>query len=213
MTIVAPHVNSVNMSTRRQILDEARELFLESGLAGFSMRGVAERVGVTATALYRHFDGKDALLASLLGEAFATFGSYLGRALAGQTPLERFRLTGKGYVDFALDHPRDYALMFLTDCEDLGYERISEELAQRSRGTFEFVVDRAKECLDAGVFAPRDPREIGLHAWAVLHGLVSLWLLGQLRQSMDRTGFDRQVELAIDLIELSLTRKDSPRRK
>ncbi len=213
MTTSVPDVNTVNMSTRRQILDEARELYLEAGLAGFSMRGVAERVGVTATALYRHFASKDALLASLLGEAFATFGSYLGRALGGQTPLERFRLTGKGYVDFALDHPRDYALMFLTNCKDLGYERISEELAQRSRGTFEFVVDRAKECLDAHVFAPRDPREIGLHVWSTLHGLVSLWLLGQLHRSMDRSGFERQVELALDLIELSLTRNEPPRRR
>ena len=71
------------MDTRQQILCEAREVFLENGLSGFSMRTVAQRVGVTATALYRHFDGKDALLASMLGEAFATVGSYLGRALAG----------------------------------------------------------------------------------------------------------------------------------
>ena len=89
--------------TRQQILSEAREVFLKEGLAGFSMRTVAERVGISATALYRHFDDKDALLASLLGEAFGTFGSYLGRALAGKSPLERLHLAGLAYVDFALD--------------------------------------------------------------------------------------------------------------
>ena len=111
------------METRQQILTEARELFLEDGLAGFSMRAVASRVGVSATALYRHFNDKDALLASLLSEAFATFGSYLGRALGGRTPIERFRAIGLAYVDFALDHPRDYELMFLTNCAELGFKR------------------------------------------------------------------------------------------
>jgi AcrR family transcriptional regulator len=90
----------------------------EQGLLGFSMRGVAERVGVTATALYRHFADKDALLASLLEDGFRTFSSYLMRSLAGRTPLERFRRCGQQYFDFALEHLRDYALMFMTPTAD-----------------------------------------------------------------------------------------------
>ena len=190
--------------TRQQILNEAREVFLKEGLARFSMRTVAERVGVSATALYRHFDDKDALLASLLGEAFATFGSYLGRALAGKTPLERLHLAGLAYVDFALDHPRDYELMFLTNCQELGYKRIFKETDERSRGTFEFLVDRVEDCMKAKVFAQRDARAAALYAWSTLHGVVSLWLHGQLRESMDELAFREQVELTLRLIEAGL---------
>src|SRR5688572_5975177 len=192
------------MDTREQIKVEARELFLKSGLAGFSMRAVAERVGVSATALYRHFDDKDALLASLLSDAFGTFGGYLGRSLGGRTPLERFRSMGLAYVDFALDHPRDYELMFLTNCAEFGFKRIRSEVDQRSQPTFEMLVDRVKECMEQGIFAARDERQVGLYIWATLHGIVSLWLFGQLKEAMDERALRQHAELTVDLIELSL---------
>jgi AcrR family transcriptional regulator len=192
------------MDTRRQILSEARELFLKKGLSGVSMRAVADGVGVSATALYRHFNDKDALLASLLGEAFGTFGSYLGRCLGGSTPLERFRMCGRGYVEFALDHPRDYELMFLTNCDDLRLERVSAEVGKRSQPTFEILVDRVRECQDAGVFLRRDERQAALFAWATLHGPVSLWMLGQLKAALDEPALRQHMELTLDYIELSL---------
>jgi AcrR family transcriptional regulator len=195
--------------TRQQILHEAREVFLKEGLSRFSMRTVAERVGISATALYRHFDDKDALLASLLGEAFGTFGSYLGRALAGKTPLERLQLAGVAYVDFALEHPRDYELMFLTNCRDLGFKRIYKETDERSRGTFEFLVERVEDCMESKVFARRDARETALYIWSTLHGIVSLWLLGQLRESMDEPAFRAQVGLTLRMIEVGLALGDA----
>ena len=200
-------------STREQILSEARELFLRQGLSGFSMRLVAERVGVSATALYRHFDDKDALLASMLADAFGTFGSYLGRCLAGRTPLARFRQCGSAYVDFALERPRDYELMFLTNCRDLGFKKIKSEVDQRSQPTFEIVVERAQECMAAGVFAPGDAREAALYSWATLHGLVSLWLLGQLKEAFDEAAFRAQSERTLDPIELSLASRQKAQRK
>jgi AcrR family transcriptional regulator len=201
------------MDTRQQILGEARELFLSGGLTGFSMRAVADRVGLSATALYRHFDDKDALLASVLGEAFTTFGPYLGRALGGRTPLERFRKLGLAYVDFALDHPRDYELMFLTNCRELGFKRIRSEVDQRSLPTFEMLVERVRECVEAGVFRRGDERQLSLHAWGTLHGAVSLWLLGQLKEAMDLQAFRQHVELTLDLLELSLRPGSKPSRR
>ncbi len=192
------------METRQQIMSEARELFIAQGLTGVSMRAVADRVGVSATALYRHFHDKDALLASLLSEAFTIFGSYLGRALGERTPLQRFRGVGAAYVDFALDHPRDYELMFLTNCAELGFKRIRKEVNQRSQPTFEVLVDRVKECMEAGVFAKRDVRQASLYAWSTVHGIVSLWLLGQLKEGMDEAALRQQAELTLDLIVASL---------
>jgi AcrR family transcriptional regulator len=200
-------------STREQILTEARELFLRHGLNGFSMRTVAERVGVSATALYRHFDDKDALLASMLGEAFGTFGSYLGRSLAGRTPLERFRQCGIAYIDFALERPRDYELMFLTNCRDLGFKKIKSEVDERSQPSFEVVVDRARECIATGVFAEGDARAAALYAWATLHGLASLWLLGQLKEAFDEPAFRQHAERTLDLIELGLSHKPTAARR
>jgi AcrR family transcriptional regulator len=192
-------------TTRDRILQESRELFLTLGLSGFSMRAVAERVGVSATAIYRHFDGKDALLAAVLREAFGTFGTYLMRALSKETPIERFRATGTAYFDFALEHPRDYQLMFMTDCKDLGYARISEQIGERGRGTFQFLVDRIEECMKAGNFPRRDTNEVALYVWSQTHGTASLWLVGQLSGRMDLSAFRRHVEFTLDRLEMALS--------
>ena len=75
---------------------------------------MAKRVGVTATALYRHFDNKGDLLRSLLVQAFETFGSYLYRALGGKTPMERFRRSAEAYLDFALEQREIYRTLFMS---------------------------------------------------------------------------------------------------
>ncbi len=199
------------METRARILHESGELLREKGMAGFSMRGVAERVGVSATALYRHFEDKDALLATLLEEGFSTFGRYLMRALAGKTPLERLRRAGHAYFDFALEHPRDYALMFMTPCRELGLDSVSEGAKARMDGTFVFLVDRVKECIAAGVFAEQDPRSTALHIWATVHGLASLRLNGQL-EDLDERAFRQHVEFTLDRIEASLAPASARRR-
>ncbi|HEV8551582.1 MAG TPA: TetR/AcrR family transcriptional regulator [Polyangiaceae bacterium] len=191
------------METRERILHESRELLQQGGLLGFSMRGVAERVGVTATALYRHFEDKDALLASLLEEGFQTFSSYLMRSLAGRTPLERFRRSGHGYFDFALEHPRDYALMFMTPTKELGFEAVSAQCQGKMDATFVFLIDRVKECMDAGVFERHDPEVAALNVWSAVHGLAALRLNGQLER-LDEQTFRASIEFALDRIELSL---------
>jgi AcrR family transcriptional regulator len=191
------------MDTRGKILQESGELLREKGVAGFSMRGVAERVGVTATALYRHFEDKDALLATLLDEGFSTFGQYLMRALSGRTPLERLRRAGYAYFDFALEHPRDYALMFMTPCRELGLESVSAGAKARMDGTFVFLVDRIKECIAAGAFAEREPQSAALHVWATVHGLASLRLNGQLDE-LDADAFGKHVDFTLDRIVTSL---------
>jgi AcrR family transcriptional regulator len=197
------------METRERILSEARDLFLERGLEGFSMRVLGERVGISAPAIYRHFADKDALLATLIDASFSTFSSYLARALDGRTALERFCRCGEAYFAFALENPRAYRLMFLTDCRELGLVRISQEIDERARGTFLFLVDRIRECIDAGIFAPGDPTEVALWVWSQVHGLASLWLLGQLEGKLDREGFRQLCTQGIGRIEISLRSRET----
>jgi AcrR family transcriptional regulator len=200
------------MDTRERILVEASGLFLEQGLEGFSMRALAERVGVSAPAIYRHFEDKDALLATLIDASFSTFSSYLVRSLSGKTPLERFRRAGEAYFAFALEHARAYRLMFLTDCRELGLIRISQEIEERAGGTFVFLVDRIKECIAAGLFPARDPESVALFVWATVHGHASLWLLGNLEGKLDEAQFRAQAALCLDRLELALCSRETPRR-
>ncbi|HUF65462.1 MAG TPA: TetR/AcrR family transcriptional regulator [Gemmatimonadaceae bacterium] len=171
--------------SRERVLTCACDLYLADGLDGFSMRRLASELGVTAPALYRHYPAKEALLRDVVAEAFKVFGAYLYRALEGTSPQERLRLTGEGYVAFALDHPRFYEVIHASP-RLLGFAELPE-VASQSCGTKQFLVDRVRECMDARVLAPDDPEVVAAVIWAFSHGLVSLFLGGAL--PVQRAGF------------------------
>jgi AcrR family transcriptional regulator len=169
---------------RKQILEHASALFLEDGLDGFSMRKLARRVGVTAPAIYRHFEGRDALLMELIRDSAQTMMSYLVRALRGASPMDRLKRAGEAYIDFALDHPR-YFLLHSSLCARLDPEAMDAGVGRDVAAIGQFWEDRVRECVEAGDFRPGTPDEIGLTLWAHAYGLVSLYLGGSLGSAME----------------------------
>lgn len=165
---------------REKILTCACDLYLQDGLDGFSMRKLARAVGVTAPALYRHYESKERVLVDVVGEAYRQLAQTLYRALEGRTPVERFRLAGAAYLDFALENPRLYAVLF-GPAELLGMEEGNEELEAQACAIGQFWNDRVRECIDAGILREGDPEGIGLTLWAHFHGLLTLYLRGMLQ--------------------------------
>jgi AcrR family transcriptional regulator len=164
------------------ILAAACDLYLRSGISGFSMRKLAKEVGVTAPALYRHYDGREAVLADVMREAYRAFTSYIYRALEAPTPLERFQRAGEGYLDFALEHPRWYAIMF-SGPERLGMEALPDDIEAMGCAVHQFWIDRVSECMRAGLLEEGDPLDLGLTLWAHSHGMVQLFQQGRLGTS------------------------------
>jgi len=175
---------------RDSILAHASELYLTDGLAGLSMRKLAREVGVTAPALYRYYDGREAVLADLVRQAHRVFLDYLRRGLEAPTPLERFLGAGEGYIDFALEHPRWYAIMF-SGPERLGMDAIPEDINSMGCAIHQFWNDRVNECMRAGVLKDSDPEDVGMTLWAHAHGLVQLYHQGRL--NTDEASFRRLV--------------------
>ncbi len=176
------------MTTQRdEILARACDLFLDRGLEGFSMRSLADEVGVTAPALYRHFEGREDVMLAVVGEAYKLFYQYLHRALAGSSPAERFRMAGEAYLDFALDHPRFYEMIH-APLEALGIDEVPEDLQAEACAVGQFWDDRLRECMDAGLIRRSDPQAIGLTMWSHAHGLISLYLRGMMGD-MDEDAF------------------------
>lgn len=169
---------------RERILTCACELYLEDGLDGFSMRKLAKAVGVTAPALYRHYESKERVLLDVVGEAYDLLVRYLYRALQGRTPEERFRMAGQGYLDFALEQPRYYEVLFANP-ELMGIGETSPEVETQACAVGQFWQDRVRECMDAGIFRSTDPESIGVTLWAHAHGLISLYLMGALRTDQE----------------------------
>lgn len=167
---------------RKKILAAAVELYLQDGLDGFSMRKLAKQIGVTAPALYRHYDGKEHLLADVMREAHRAFISYLYQAIEAPTPLERFVRAGQGFLDFALEHPRWHVILYFGP-EDLGMVELPADIEAMSGARHQFWIDRVRECMDAGILKEGDPTQTGLTMWAHAHGLLQLYRQGHLRMA------------------------------
>lgn len=176
---------------REKILACACELYLEDGLEGFSMRKLAAGVGVTAPALYRHYESKERVLLDVVAEAYRRLAQALYKALEGRTPVERFRLAGEAYLAFALENPRLYEVLF-GPAELMGVASGSEELEAQACAIGQFWNDRVRECIDAGILREGDPDGIGLTLWAHFHGLLTLYLRGMLQ--VEEETFRRMVK-------------------
>ena len=176
---------------RDKILACACGLYLEAGLTGFSMRKLAKQVGVTAPALYRHYDGKEKVLADVVREAHRVLTAHIYRALEAPTPLERFFGAGRGYLDFALEHPRWWAIKFAGP-ERLGMEEFPPDIVAMSSAIHQFWIDRVRECMQAGIFKEADVEQTSLTMWAHAHGLVQLYHEGHFR--IDEADFRRLFE-------------------
>lgn len=175
-------------NTRLRLLLEARDLYLDVGYGRFSLRAAARRAGISPAAVYRHFKNKEALLRAVCAEGFRIFSSYLVRGLAAATARERLEASADQYLRFALEHPRDYRVMFMGASEEMGGAPLHSGELEREP-TFQFLVDRVRECMQEKLIARGDAAETAAIIWAHVHGLVSLRLSGNLARVGDDARF------------------------
>lgn len=159
------------LDLRSRISLSAQEIFLSEGVEGVSMRKVAERVGVTATAIYRHFRDKEELLDDIINSGLVILSQYLEPALKASDPYRRLRGLTDAYLQFALEQPRYFDLAFLVR----GPNRpMSEELERHNRATFKLAVEQVALCMENGTFRRADAIETAIQVWSTAHGLVTL---------------------------------------
>ena len=100
---------------REEILAAVSELLDETNdEAAVSIRAIAERVGVTPPSIYRHFEDKEAMLAAVCGDVFVQLTEGIAQAVASsKSPLDALAEAGRCYVEFGLEHPEHYRLVFM----------------------------------------------------------------------------------------------------
>ena len=113
---------------RDKILDAARELFIAEGYEGVSMRKVADKIEYTPTTIYGYFADKEDLFRQLCHEDFAKLSEVFQNASISEDPVERMRQIGKLYIDFGLQYPNHYKLMFMTPHPEPTLDEIDQEI-------------------------------------------------------------------------------------
>jgi AcrR family transcriptional regulator len=157
---------------RRALLDQVLATIRVEGVEGVTLRDIGARVGVSRTALYRHFADKRALLAAVATEGFRMLRQQLIAAWEnGGRGDSAFHAMGVAYVRFAVDNPAHYRVIF-GGFVDPGAKE--PELATEAHGAFQALVDAVAALQHDGVFLEDDPVRMATYAWALVHGIATL---------------------------------------
>ena len=165
-----------NRRMREQILETARALVLEAGVDGLSLREVARRLDYSPGALYTYFPDKDALLDALTAGVFEGLGTSFERVPADLPAAERLDGLGRAYLEFAVENPEQYLLVFTRIAAPTTTRFDEREAAPYP---WSIVVEACAAGVESGELATAEGyggREIFFHFFALHHGLAMLRL-------------------------------------
>lgn len=165
--------------------EAAAEVIVERGSAGFSLREVARRAGVSHAAPAHHFGDTTGLLTALAIDAFRALDAAMTAAAAQATdPVDRLRRIGRAYTEVGLTHPAHLSIVFRPD------------LVDTSDPDYGLWGDRAYSHLERALTAVRDAHNPDLDintaarlCWSMVQGLVVLYD-GMTARGLDDAGDD-----------------------
>ncbi len=159
------------------LVDAALTLIEAQGPQGFTLSEAAKAAGVTPAAVYRHFAGREDLIAECARQGFVIFADLMDHAYAGGKPsaLRAFEAVGRAYLAFARKFPGHYMAMFESGIS-LNRDPDLARAADRSRAVF----TRAAEALSQHIPADKRPPAsmFAAHVMALSHGVVELYTRG-----------------------------------
>ena len=180
---------------RRAMLDEALRTIQRDGVDALTLRAIGLRLGVSRTALYRHFTDKRALLSSVATEGFRLLTE---RLLDAWKPggLHGFNAMGMAYIRFAMANPSHYRVMFGGFVDNAPRD---EDLVRESTAAFQALVDAIVALQKEGVVRKDDALRLAQFIWAAVHGVSMLIIDGQLAHH--EAAIDDLIQFAVDRID------------
>lgn len=158
--------------TRRRILEAAQALFDSAGIEAVSMRSLGARVGLSAAALYAYFPTKIDLLRALWWETLDMLHAKLAEMSKREPdPIEAIRAIGIAYVEFALENPERFRVLFKVDQGDLAHELKNAGIYHDAYRLFR---ERVAEAIHQGRLRLNDPDLCAQALWAGAHGTIDL---------------------------------------
>jgi AcrR family transcriptional regulator len=162
---------------REALVETCLRLIAEKGPTGFTLSEAAREAGVTPAAVYRHFEGRDDLIAEAARQGYEMFADLLEHAWEKGQPsaLASFEATGRAYLAFARKFPGHYVAMFESG---ISVQR-TPELAAAARRSME-IMERAARDLSQHIPPHKrpPPAMFWAHVWALSHGVVELFARG-----------------------------------
>jgi AcrR family transcriptional regulator len=163
---------------RDTILAAARRILLEEGPAALTMRRIADAIEYSPGTIYLYFESREDIALQLVREGFEKLVAALEPAVSGVAdPVERIRAIGTAYIEFGLNDPETYKLIFMENAKYV-YAVLSPGIRdgeiEAGDRAFDFIALAVAQAVECGAFRPVEPRLAAESLWAGLHGALSL---------------------------------------
>ncbi len=159
---------------RQALVDAALQLIEAKGPTGFTLSEAAKQAGVTPAAVYRHFAGREDLIAEAARQGYEIFVDVMEYAYSKGQPsdLAAFEACGRAYLAFARKYPGHYIAMFESGIS-VNHSPDLAAISARARGVLERAAERLSQHIPPDKRPP--PAMFSAHIWALSHGVVELF--------------------------------------
>ncbi len=177
---------------KKALLDAGLDILSTEGIDGFSLRAVARRANVSHAAPYRHFEGKEDLIASIAETGFLILAKEMRTITEtySDNPREMLLESGRAYIKFGLAHRDHLRIMF----GDIG-EKLPEfdSLRGAAEQAFGGFVEIIAACQEQGIVKEGSPAQIAMSAWSMAHGITVLLMEKKLPPSLLQNTSDKEL--------------------
>lgn len=166
---------------RESILLAALRLFSDYGFENVTMRNIADKIEYSAGTIYLYFKDKDEIFFELHKMGFDQFYKKQLEIQSIRDPLKRITEHGLIYIQFAVDHPLYYDLMFISRVP-VRTINLEEQWTSGNR-TYELLKLNITQAKDAGYFKKTDIEVAAFSLWSFVHGIASLYVRDRLKMA------------------------------
>jgi len=171
---------------RNVLLQKAENILIDEGPTGLSLRRLARLTGVSEAAPYRHFDGKDGILAAVAISAFERFAEKLEDVAARiDTHEDRIMALGAAYVGFAIEHPQHFRLIFGRERPPLDQYPELRDAADNAFDVLQRAVTSVDRKAEMTLTEAATAYNRALAAWSRAHGIAMLVIDGMIAPPAD----------------------------
>lgn len=171
---------------QREIIEATLELLAESGTQNLTTAHIAERVGISEAALYRHFDGKFDIIGSSIKFVGKRMRSEISEISEEKSPKEKLKRVFFHHLEYIEDHPGNARLLFSDDIhfDDPELRKLLRDIVE---GRKSFIREIIEEGQQQGAIKPgMDPEGIALMFIGLIQSRVLLWSLSGRGSSLTR---------------------------
>ncbi len=182
---------------RDRILVAAKSLFLEKGFEKTSIRNIADRIEYSPGIIYHYFRDKNEIFHALHQGGFLQLMERMKVLASVRNPMERLKAMGSIYVDFAMENPDMYDLMFIKEAPIDHVFNSEHDQWKEGGGTFNFLRATIEDCIKEGHFSGHESEALSYLIWSTVHGMVSL----SIRKRCEVVLPNRQDKIVVDGLE------------